>query len=123
MTSTSLGMSVISSTADCPWGCLTKLPLLFVEYRALYPNIDPHIVEHRTPPSGRCRALRDRRALIRLPHDKTKLSITVLRDEALVAALPKSHPLAGEATVEAEAVCERAGLISNRSEPFHLFGY
>lgn len=25
------------------------LPLLIVEYRALYPNIDLHIVEHRTP--------------------------------------------------------------------------
>jgi len=39
-------------------------------------------------------------ALMRLPHDKTKLSITVLREEALVAALPKSHPLAGQATVK-----------------------
>jgi DNA-binding transcriptional LysR family regulator len=97
------------------------LPLLIVEYRALYPNIDLHIVEHRTPhllDSAERHEIDV--ALIRLPHDKTKLSITVLRDEPLVAALPKSHPLAGETSVELKQLAnEPFILISNRSEPFH----
>lgn len=97
------------------------LPLLIAEYRAKYPNIDLHIVEHRTP-----QLLQDTEryevdvALIRLPHDETKLSITVLREEALYAALPMSHPLAKEKKLKLRQLADESFiLISNRSEPFH----
>ncbi|CAN7693452.1 LysR family transcriptional regulator [Mesorhizobium sp. LjRoot246] len=97
------------------------LPLLIVEYRALYPNIDLHIVEHRTPhllDSAERHEIDI--ALIRLPHDRTKLSITVLREESLLAVLPKSHPLAGETSVKLRQLREEPFiLISNRGEPFH----
>lgn len=97
------------------------LPLLILEYRTLYPNVELHIVERRTP------LLLDAAerheidiALIRLPHDRTKLSITVLREEPLVAVLPKSHPLAGEASVQLSQLAdEKFILISDRGEPFH----
>lgn len=97
------------------------LPLLIAEYRALFPNIELHIVEHRTP---QLLAAAEQHeidiALIRLPHDKTKLSTTVLRKEVLVVALPKSHPLASEKTVKLKQFAnEPFILISNRSEPFH----
>lgn len=97
------------------------LPLLIAEYRALFPKIELHIVEHRTP---QLLAAAEQHeidiALIRLPHDKTKLSTTVLRQEALVVALPKSHPLANQATVKLKQFAnEPFILISNRSEPFH----
>lgn len=97
------------------------LPLLIVEYRALYPNIDLHIVEHRTPHLLDAAERHEIDvALIRLPHDKTKLSITVLRDEALVAVLPKSHPLADEESVTLKQLADEPFiLISNRGEPFH----
>lgn len=97
------------------------LPLLIVEYRALYPNIDLHIVEHRTPHLLDAAERHEIDvALIRLPHDRTKLSITVLRDEALVAALPRLHPLASEPTVALEQLADEPFiLISNRGEPFH----
>lgn len=97
------------------------LPLLIVKYRALYPNIDLHIVEHRTPhllDSAERHELDI--ALIRLPHNKTRLTITVLRREVLVAALPKSHPLAGSKSVKLKQLAnEPFILISNRGEPFH----
>lgn len=97
------------------------LPLLIEQYRARHPNIDLHIVERRTP---QLLAAAERYeidvALIRLPHDKTKLSITVLRDERLVAALPKSHPLAGETELKLKQLADEPFiLISDRSEPFH----
>lgn len=97
------------------------LPLLIVQYRALYPNIDLHIVERRTPHLLDAAERHEIDvALIRLPHDKTKLLITVLRDEQLVAALPKSHPLASESAIKLKQLAEEPFiLISDRSEPFH----
>jgi DNA-binding transcriptional LysR family regulator len=97
------------------------LPLLIVEYRALYPNIDLQIVEHRTPHLLESAERHEIDvALIRLPHDKTKLSITLLRKEALVAALPKSHPLAKERSVKLKQLSDEPFiLISDRGEPFH----
>ncbi|MBN9306938.1 MAG: hypothetical protein BGO82_05450 [Devosia sp. 67-54] len=97
------------------------LPLLVVKYRELYPNIDLQIVEHRTPQLLDAAERHEIDvALIRLPHDKTKLSITVLRDEALMAAVPGSHPLASEAMVSLRQLADEPFiLISNRGEPFH----
>lgn len=97
------------------------LPLLIVEYRSLYPNIDLQIVEHRTPQLLEAAERHEIDiALIRLPHDRTKLSITVIREEALVAVLPKSHPLANEPSVKLKQLAdEKFILISNRGEPFH----
>lgn len=97
------------------------LPLLIAEYRNLYPNIDLQIFEHRTP---RLLEAAERHeidvALIRLPHDQTKLSITILRDESLLAALPPNHPLANQDSIKLRQLADESFiLISNRSEPFH----
>lgn len=97
------------------------LPMLLKRFRDSYPMVHLEIVERRT---AELLQLAEQEAidvaLIRLPHDQTRLQTRVLASEPLVVALPPAHPQAGQATVRLRDLADDSIiLIAQRSEPFY----
>ena len=102
-----LSIGYVSSVAYAGLGPILRA------FRARHPDV--HVKVRQLPPTEQLRALRAREldlGLLRMPFDDTGVVTTVLRREALMAAIPTDHPLAGR---------KRIALADLAKEPFVLF--
>lgn len=92
------------------------LPLVLHAYREKFPNVTVNL--RHLPTSEQVVALNSKEidiGILILPIDDESLSYEILRIESFVMALPKSHPLANEASIDLTSLVNEKFIMPARS--------
>lgn len=93
------------------------LPRLLRAFRAAYPEVELRL--HSMTTKEQLAALAERRldvGLLRLPVEDATLAWRVVTNEPVVAVLPATHPLAGQARVPLEALADEPFILYPRAD-------